>query len=55
MNEKGENSRSFWSVMLVIMCGRFYDLFDLDDITTRFRIERFPRDPLPLRYNVTVV
>jgi putative SOS response-associated peptidase YedK len=34
------------------MCGRFYDLFDLDDITTRFRVERHPREPLPLRHNL---
>ena len=34
------------------MCGRFYDLLDLDDITTRFRVERHPREPLPLRYNL---
>jgi putative SOS response-associated peptidase YedK len=34
------------------MCGRFYDIHDLDDITSRFRVDR-PRDlSLPLRYNV---
>jgi putative SOS response-associated peptidase YedK len=34
------------------MCGRFYDIYDVDDITTRFRVDR-PRDlTLPLRYNV---
>jgi putative SOS response-associated peptidase YedK len=34
------------------MCGRFYDICDLDDITLRFRVDR-PRDlSLPLRYNV---
>jgi putative SOS response-associated peptidase YedK len=34
------------------MCGRFYDIHDLDDITSRFRVDR-PRDlSLPVRYNV---
>ena len=34
------------------MCGRFYDIHDLDDITSRFRVDR-PRDlSLPFRYNV---
>ena|ERR671913_136410 len=34
------------------MCGRFYDIYELDDITTRFRVDR-PRDlSLPFRYNV---
>jgi putative SOS response-associated peptidase YedK len=34
------------------MCGRFYDIHDLDDITNRFRVDR-PRDlSLPFRYNV---
>ena len=34
------------------MCGRFYDIYDIDDITTRFRVDR-PRDlALPFRYNV---
>jgi hypothetical protein len=31
------------------MCGRFYDIHELDDITTRFRVDR-PRDlSLPFR------
>jgi putative SOS response-associated peptidase YedK len=34
------------------MCGRFYDIHDLDDITSRFRVSRAPADPLPLRYNL---
>ena len=25
------------------MCGRFYNIYDIDDITTRFRVDR-PRD-----------
>lgn len=34
------------------MCGRFYDVFDLDDITTRFRVERPPALAFPPRYNL---
>jgi putative SOS response-associated peptidase YedK len=34
------------------MCGRFYNLLDLDDITTRFRVSRVPALPLPQRYNL---
>jgi putative SOS response-associated peptidase YedK len=34
------------------MCGRFYDIFDLDDIMTRFRVSQAPSEPLPLRYNL---
>jgi len=38
--------------MLQLICGLFYNLLDLDDITSRFRVDR-PRDlSLPLRYNV---
>jgi putative SOS response-associated peptidase YedK len=34
------------------MCGRFYDIHDLDDITTRFRVAPPPALTLPVRYNV---
>ena len=34
------------------MCGRFYDIHDLDDITSRFRVSRPPALALPLRYNI---
>ena len=34
------------------MCGRFYDIHDLDDITSRFRVSRPPPLPLPIRYNI---
>jgi putative SOS response-associated peptidase YedK len=34
------------------MCGRFYDINDLDDITSRFRVSRAPVELLPLRYNL---
>lgn len=35
------------------MCGRFYDIRDLDDITSRFRVDRSPSLTLPIRYNIT--
>lgn len=34
------------------MCGRFYNIHDLDDITTRFRVDRPRSLTVPLRYNV---
>ena len=34
------------------MCGRFYDIHDLADITSRFRVSRPPALALPLRYNI---
>ena len=34
------------------MCGRFLDIYDLNDITSRFRVSRPPALALPLRYNI---
>ena len=34
------------------MCGHFYDIHDIDDITSRFRVDRPRGLSLPLRYNV---